>query len=240
MNGSDVVLDDKLFTTAVTIILVCIAALSLMHSSGFTVSEIDVVGNSYFTDTEVIAMAGLSEPVNLFKVNVRQCEERLKRSSKIEGAVVCKVLPNALTINLIERTGVGLLRYNGVFCEVDANGVVITDVLDPERVELPVLTGLQPTYLASGERAQPAQIVDAARIAGDIDLGIRRLLRELNVADPDNLVGYLVNGAMVVFGDCQGMRQKCGVLQSILEDARRRGATLDYIDVSVPTAAIAR
>ncbi|MGB4163516.1 MAG: FtsQ-type POTRA domain-containing protein [Bacillota bacterium] len=240
MNGSDVVLDDRLFTTAVTIVLVCIAALSLMYSSAFTVSEINVVGNSYFTDAEVVAMAGLTDPVNLFRVNVRECEARLKKSSKIEEAVVRKVLPNTLTIDVIERTGVGLIRYNGIFCEIDANGVVITDVLDPVRVELPVLTGLQPTYLASGEKAQPARIVEAAKIAGDIDFAVRRVLRELNIADPNNVVGYLVNGAMVVFGDSRDMSHKCGVLESILEDARRRGVTLDYVDVSVPSAAIAR
>jgi len=211
-----------------------------MQSSAFIVSEIVVTGNSYFTDAEIIAMAGLSNPVNLFRVNARECAESLERSSKIEKAVVRKVLPDTLCIDVIERTGVGLLRYNGVFCEIDANGVVITDVLDPVRVQLPILTGLEPTYLASGEKAQPIQVVNAARIAGDIDPSVRKMLRELNVADTDHLVGYLSTGAMVVFGDSQDLRQKCIVLKSVLEDSQKRSVTLSYIDVSVPSAAIAR
>lgn len=240
MNGSDIVLDDRLFTAAVTVILICTAALALMNSSAFSVTEIAVHGNSYFTDAEIAAMAGLIEPLNLFQISVKKCEESLESSSKIEKAVVRKVLPKGISIDIVERRGIGLLPYNGALCEIDANGVVITEVLDPSRVEVPVLTGLHPTYLASGEKAQPARIVDAARASGGISPAVLRLLRELNAADTSNLVGYLKSGAMVVFGDARDLRQKCDVLMSILEDSQRRGNQLDYIDVSTPAASVAR
>ena len=222
MNGSDLGLGDRLFTAAVTVILICSAALALMYSSTFTIGDIEVRGNSYFTDGEIVAMAGLSDHVNIFRLNVRKSEESLERSSKIERAVVRKLLPNSLIIEITERRGVGLLPYNGVLCEIDANGIVITDIEDPSRAALPVLTGLVPTYLTSGERAQPARIVDAARVVGQFDAEALRLLRELNVADTANLVGYLVSGAMVVFGDSQGIPLKCSVLLSILSDSQRR------------------
>jgi|GEM_PF-988270 len=240
MNGSDLGLGDRLFTAAVTVILMCSAALALMHSSTFTIEDIEVRGNSYFTDGEIVAMAGLSDPGNIFRLNVRKSEESLEKSSKIERAAVRKQLPNSLVIEIAERRGVGLLPYNGVLCEIDANGVVITDIEDPSRVALPVLTGLVPTYLASGERAQPARIVDAVRVVGQFDPNVLRLLRELNVADTANLVGHLVSGAMVVFGDSQGIPMKSSVLLSILSDSERRGKTLTYIDVSTPEASIAR
>ena len=231
---------DRLFTAAVTVILICSAALALMHSSTFSIGDIQIHGNSYFTDGEIVAMAGLLDPGNIFRLNVRKCEESLERSSKIERAVVQKLLPNSLIIEITERRGVGLLPYNGVLCEIDANGIVITDIEDPSRVALPVLTGLVPTYLASGERAQPARIADAMRVVGQLDPNVLRLLGELNVVDTANIVGYLVSGAMVVFGDSQGMPLKCSVLLSILSDSERRGTTLTYIDVSTPEASIAR
>lgn len=240
MNGSDPGLTDRLFTAAVTVILICSAALALMHSSTFTIKNIEIRGSSFFTDGEIVAMAGLSDPVNIFRLNVRECQESLERSSKIERGVVQKVLPNSLSIEITERRGVGLLPYNGVLCEIDANGIVITDIEDPGRVALPVLTGLVPTYMASGERAQPARIVDAVRIVGQFDTEVLRLLRELNIADTANLVGYLVSGAMVVFGDSRGIPLKCSVLLSILSDSQRRGTVLTYIDVSTPEASIAR
>ena len=229
---------EKAFAAALVMLVISLAAFAFLNSDYFAVTTVTVDGNLFFTDEEVRALTGLDESVNLFRFDERAAKAVLERSSKIERADVTKHMPSRVHVSITERIGVVLVPYYGSFCEVDSHGIVMAEIRDLSRVPLPVLVGVQPTYVAVGERIQPPLIGESAALISRLGRDALRLLREIQVGDGISAVTR--GGVRVVFGSPSELSLKGESLVQVIRQSERENHDLSHIDVTVPEYPSAR
>ena len=139
------------------IIVGVIAALIVfITSSFFDIKHIDVTGNSYYTDEEVINMANVTKGKNIFfQAGKSEIKDRLSANSYFSDIKVSRKLPNTLVIHVTERKQVAALVYGNKYVVIDVNGRVlrITEV----EPEVTVLKGLTLSKMEVGEKVKAVE-----------------------------------------------------------------------------------
>ena len=114
----------------------------LKTSPRFEVGKVAVAGLRRVERSQVLARAGLPNTLNVFSVNLAEVRERIERLKWVRYATVQRILPNTISIQIVERQPVGLARIRGEIYQFDAQA----ELLEPERgegVNFPILDGLR-------------------------------------------------------------------------------------------------
>ncbi len=113
----------------------------LARAAGFGIDEVVVTGNKELSREEVLAYTGLSNLDSVAFLNVADVRARLKSQPLIAEADVRKLLPNRLSISVIEREPYALWQLDGNVKIVSVDGTVIDDMRDDRFVRLPFVVG---------------------------------------------------------------------------------------------------
>jgi cell division protein FtsQ len=188
-------------------------------SSVLAVERVEVSG-VHTVSTERISRAAavpLGEP--LARVNVDRVRERVEDVPVVARADVGRSWPHTVSVEVVERTPVAVVRQGGELRLIDAEGVMYRTVASPRR-GLPVVTvGPDPQTLPS-----------AAAVVADLPRPLARRVSHVRAATIDSIELRLRDGRSVVWGSAESSELKAEVLASLL---RRRASVYD---VSVPGA----
>jgi cell division septal protein FtsQ len=114
----------------------------LQTSPRLEVKKVLVMGQKRVTETEALAQAELTAGVNVFAVDLKGIRERVERLQWVHHAFVLRVLPDTVTIKIVEREPVGLARVRGEIRQFDADATLLD--FNPEvGLNFPVLDGLR-------------------------------------------------------------------------------------------------
>ena len=141
----------KNYLMRILIVIGCVAALALfMSSSFFDIENVQVKGNKYYTDTEVINLAGAVTGVNLFwGAGDSKIKKNLKKNPYFSEVKVKRKLPSTLVIDLKEREQIAAIVYGDKYVVIDDKGTVLRiSEVDPK---VTLLTGLTISRLKVGE-----------------------------------------------------------------------------------------
>lgn len=94
----------------------------------FDVKKVSVVGIKRVEDTQVYAQAGLRGSGNIFSADLDAIRERVEGLRWVRFATVQRVLPDTISIKVVEREPVGLARIRGEIYQFDAQ----SELLDPD------------------------------------------------------------------------------------------------------------
>jgi cell division protein FtsQ len=111
-------------------------------SPRFEVARVPIAGLKRVEKAQVRARAGLPDAVNVFSVDLNSVRERIEQLKWVRYATVQRILPNTISIQIVERQPVGLARIRGELFQFDAQA----ELLEPERgggVNFPILDGLR-------------------------------------------------------------------------------------------------
>jgi len=159
----------------------------------FSVREIQVKAGEKVGGSEIVATAGLSHGMSIWRVDPVAIEKKVARNPWVKRVLVRREFPRRVVIEVEEReakavAAVGRLYY------VDADGYIFKPVEPGERTDYPLLTGLKPQDLKyPAAYAARQRIQEALRLSDAIGKEpfalseIRLLPREGIVAYP---VGY--------------------------------------------------
>jgi len=113
---------------------------SLM-SAGFVVERIDVIGERHLQEDEVLYALGVNRGDYLFKSNLNAAKTRIESLSWVEDALVRRLWPNRIVVQIIERRPHALWQMDGAVKLVDSKGDVISAIDPMQYAELPLLVG---------------------------------------------------------------------------------------------------
>jgi cell division septal protein FtsQ len=114
----------------------------LRTSPRLEVKKVLVMGQKRVRETDVIAQAELTAGVNAFAVDLTDIRERVERLQWVHHAFVLRVLPDTVTIKIVEREPVGLARVRGEIRQFDADGTLL-EFNSEGGLNFPVLDGLR-------------------------------------------------------------------------------------------------
>ncbi len=173
-------------STLMIIVAVLVLAFWLIRQSLFSgnahfmLRRIDVRSSGWWNgkDYEISKMLGIKTgSSNLFAINLERTCERLSSQPSIENVSVARVLPDTLTINIVERIPRAYLYNSNSSLLVDSNGVVMDarSCVNLRR-NLPVLTGFK-----ADSRLMPGDEMPQLRQALDLIMLVVKKYPELKI-----------------------------------------------------------
>jgi cell division protein FtsQ len=160
--------------------------------------------------------------------------ERILMAPRMESAEIRKRYPSRIEITVKERTTVAYLPYGGFFIDLDAEARAIgvsEAITDPN---VPIITGMTPTFVLLGGAVEPgAQARLASMLGSKLSEGKVPGISEVNVKDMQDIVIITNDGSRIMLGASDGIEVRLAMALDILSGARARKQAFKYIDVRV-------
>jgi cell division protein FtsQ len=215
---------------AVIAAAVAIVATSFVvsRSSLLHLRQLEVVGTTSLTRSEVVRLAGLSSSTNVLWFDPGAVERRLESDPWVATATVSRRLPGTIRISVVERVPVAMIRDERGFTVLATDGVALSTVEpDPALPEIVVVAG-------SSARPGNAQArAAAARAIAWLDGG-RRPAVVRAVVGAGILTVELDGGTRVEFGEPIGIEAKAAAARRILRWAASQRASVARVNVIAP------
>jgi len=112
-----------------------------LMSMGFVVDQVDVMGEGRLREADVRAALGVREGDYLFEFDIDAAQSRVESLSWVDHAVVRRLWPDRIVVQIIERRPFALWQSEGKLAVIDAAGVMITDADPMQYTELMVVVG---------------------------------------------------------------------------------------------------
>lgn len=148
--------------------------------------QIEVNGNHIVSREAVLQQFVRDRGRSVLRVPLDSRRSALEEISWIESAMVQRILPNRIRVDLTERTPIAFLRNGTELALIDAHGVIL-DRPHGEDLQFPIVTGLSDNMPREerGKRMQTYQ-----EFLKDIDLvrsGSSDRVSEIDLANPKDL-----------------------------------------------------
>ena len=148
--------------------------------------QIEVNGNHIVSREAVLQQFVRDRGRSVLRVPLDSRRSALEEISWIESAMVQRILPNRIRVDLTERTPIAFLRNGTELALIDAHGVIL-DRPRGEDLQFPIVTGLSENMPREerGKRMQTYQ-----EFLKDIDLvrsGSSDRVSEIDLANPKDL-----------------------------------------------------
>ena len=172
-----------------------IAYKALERSVFFQITAINIQGCRRTTKNLILEMSGMDVHSNLLALDVKKVKAGIEAHEWVESVEVERNWPTRLTIIVKERLPVAIASLeNGLFY-LDQNGVAFAQVLPPEDMDYPVITGLKkdewPKNLKDSQLGEALQFIKYAGQGSSILP--KQNISELHVGGDGNITLYLVD-----------------------------------------------
>jgi len=142
------------FQKPVTFFLI-IASIILVMSIFFQIGKIDVVGNTIYTDKEVIEASGIQVGDNLFFINrIAAGSRTVVKLPYVDAVSITRGLPNRITITVQESNAVGYIDVAGELWSVSGKGKFLGTIDKAETEYMAEITGITVEKAAVGESVE--------------------------------------------------------------------------------------
>jgi len=235
---------------ATLVVFLSVRGVGLLAKSGyFTVKEPVITGNSKISDEKIKLWSGLSAEKSIFKINLREVLENIKKTDyfetvkkgddpdklRIKKVTIRRSLPSTIVIDVTEREPLAYTIINGdPSWGIDAEGAVFPVRGGHEGDSLPVITGIdfstEPPSQAAAKLARFRKFVENAGMIRYNSLS--GMISEINL-EPScdiTLVTY-PSGTKVFLNLDGGIPESILKLRKIVELANPAYAGSEYIDL---------
>ena len=202
--------------------LVVVAVIFVM-SVFFRVSDIQVRGNSHYTDEEIIRAIDIEEGDNLFFFDRFAALSRVfAKLPYIDEVTVERSLPNRVIITVTESQALAYIVLGEENWTIDHGCKVLGKANDDELRGLIPIVGISPGTLMIGEPLQTAdgdtQTVDyIAAVLDQLEArGLYRQVGRVDFSDPEHVEFTLNDKYTVRIGNANNLEYKFGMLISVL------------------------
>jgi cell division protein FtsQ len=197
----------------------------------FATKEVRVSGISRLTHDEVLAAAGLALGKNVFDVSPEQARARLQHNPWVAEVHVTRKLPGTYVIELTEQQPALVLQLESLYL-VSEEGSVLKPLSPADKVDLPLMTGVDPAEFRRDLGFRSSLLVNAVALLHDYrDVGLwrREALSEIHVEPGHGLSLYVGEQPMLVRLGERPYRKKLRRLRQILDELKGDAARPAYV-----------
>lgn len=209
-----------------------IAAASLrefvIESPYFSVREIQVRAGEKVSGHEIVAVAGLSQGMNIWKIDPAVIEKKIAKHPWVRRVLVHREFPRRITIDVEERAPRAIVALHKLYY-VDGDGMIFKEVDAGDDMKFPMLTGLSAEQLSAPDQTMRKRIQEAMRL-GELMAQRSHSLSEIHFDAPDRLVVYATDYPMALrmgWGDWDAKLTRLERLLALWKGHEERLASLD-------------
>ncbi|MEK6693925.1 MAG: FtsQ-type POTRA domain-containing protein [Nitrospirota bacterium] len=167
----------------------------------FEIKVVEITRTERISREDVLAMLDLEPGRGLLLIDLAQAQRSLETHPWIRRAVVRRVFPDTLAVELDEREPVAVLKTGAGGREflLDREGTLISEGVPAADEGLPILTGVDYADAILGTGDTAARVRSGIALAGLLDRsGVGRT--EVDLRRPGDMVAYY-SGLRLRFGD---------------------------------------
>lgn len=204
----------------------------IINSPLLKIGYVKVTGNSYLPREDVLQIARITEPINIFSVQTDVIQNYLQSDLRIDTARVWRDFPNCLNIEITERLPVAVMNCNYGYVNLDKNSVVIDVYTDAKKIQKPVITGriLQDVYI--GDNINDNTVKKVLLYLGMLNNEILVQIRQISIANREYIELYTVKGTRIILGNLDNAEKIAAKTQEIFRDMSSTAIPVEYIDLS--------
>ncbi|WP_286034925.1 cell division protein FtsQ/DivIB [Megamonas hypermegale] len=204
----------------------------IINSPLLKIGYVKVTGNSYLPREDVLQIARIKEPLNIFSVQTDVIQGYLQNDLRIDTAKVWRDFPNCLNIEITERLPVAVMNCNYGYVNLDKNSVVIDIYTDAKKIQKPVITGivLQDVYI--GDSVSDDIVKKILVYLGLLNDEVLNQIRQVNIVNKDHVELYTVKGTKIILGNLNNVEKIAEKTQEIFKDMSTTTIPVEYIDLS--------
>ncbi len=215
-----------LIITAAAVLLVLFG-----RSSYFNIDEIQVKGNNYYTDEQIISMSGAQTGVNTFSAGFGNMEKLLCDDSYIASAKIRRKLPDVIEITVRERTETAAVYYEKNYYVVDGSGYILK--VTAEKPDVTRVTGLT---VKNGEEGEALEVKESRMLTATLDMltgAMQGTVSFKKIKVSNTVLRAYIYNHLIVRGTA-GNISECiasGKLEAVLYDLYEKGIKNGMISV---------
>ena len=208
----------------VAFILICLSLIMAM-SIFFRVNEIQVEGNTIYTDEEIIEASGIDTGDNLFFINRSSATSRIfARLPYIqEVTAIDRNLPDTVVITVTESNSIAYVASGSGLWLIDGHCKLMGTVSMEESTGFIQVTGVEPIEPAIGDVMElgveeNAKVSYLAEILTEIEVrGLKDKVANIDITSVANPSFEYDGRFLVKLGSKEDTQQKFGILLSAVE-----------------------
>jgi cell division protein FtsQ len=200
----------------------------IVENHYFSVGEIQVRGGDRVSGHEIVAVAGLQQGMNIWRVDPAAIESKIAEHPWVKRVLVRREFPRLIVIDVEERVPKAIVALRKLYY-VDADGVLFKEVGAGESVQFPLLTGLRSEELLASTPATRNRIREALRL-GDLMEQRSHLLSEIHFDGPGRVSVYTTRFPVALrlgWGDWEEKLERMDRLLLLWRGNEERLASLD-------------
>ncbi len=207
-------------------------------SSLFALREIEWRGIVRASQDEMERALRERTSEGLWRADLRELRQTLKRYPWVREAEVVRVLPDKLLVTIHEREPLALARRsNGALVWVDRDGVVLGERLQfGQEMIPPLLSGLDENNDEAASEANRRRLLLYQQLLAELDQGERRLsgmVDEVELSDPQDVRLWLASRRLLVVVGERDFRPRLEAALKVLSAIERKDlSALSLLKVS--------
>jgi cell division protein FtsQ len=185
------------------------------------------------TKSEVLTIAGVKPGDSMLGMKLPKIVEQLTKNPWVEEVKVTRYFPHTLSITVAERSpqavaNVGCLYY------LDSNGVLFKPLVEGDRLDYPLITGLSEEELTKDPKGSREALQQALALIANLKAGKVFGLEDVSEIHYSKGYGFTLftmQGGIPVKLGSDGFNDKLARLSHVYPELKLQMQALDYIDL---------
>lgn len=217
----------------VMIFLVAVFLMLCLKLPYFNIQSVKVYGNKSISSSKIIGDSNICIGNNIFYINLKNAKDNILINPYIQKVTINRVFPDAININVKERSSIFYYENGKTYFVIDKTGVLLEERSNINNMQLVKLEGINYSNkdigktLENKDERKVKAIVALGNMVENNNLSFK--VCDLNVSDPTDIKVYF-NNMCVKLGSSDDIDKKINRAVNVLLGANLVNAK-GYIDV---------
>jgi len=149
-------------------------------------AQIELAGNRYIAREAALAPFAADLNSSVFRIPIDTREKQLEGLPWVDRAIVSRIWPNRIRVELVERIPIAYLRSGSDLSLVDSHGVILDRPLD-SNFQFPVVSGMSESVSQPEREQRMALYSNLIREMDQTRPGASDHLSEVDLSDSDDI-----------------------------------------------------
>lgn len=242
-----------IFHRGLRIVLVCgsvalgsfgtvIAARVLFESDYFGVDKVSITNLRRLSSDEIMAESDIKGGDNIFRLDLELIGRKIEENPWVARAEVERIFPREVAIRITEREERAIIDL-GYLYYVDKNGEIFKGLTAGDRLDYPVITGMNRKYFLDQPKQARAMLQQAVALIEQLAERSSFSIDEVSEINVDTKTGFTLTtcrGGIPIRLGKEGFEPKLARLEKIYGEVQQRIGLIHGIDLDVNDRVIVR
>lgn len=210
-------------------LIVVLGILACALSPIFVLKTVNIQGNRFVQDEDIIRIAGIRLGENLFQLQTDEIKRSLTKDLRIEQAVVQRSFPSQLDISISERIPLAMIKCDYGYLELGKGGIVLDAHRTLRDMPVPMISGAGVADLFVGDVVDDEQVGKVLSFLDAVGENTVKSLSEINITNPEDVMLY-AGSVQIRLGAMDRLESKIEVTKSVISELQQTKHPIAYVD----------